>query len=153
VILDSPVSITQFFSTFVFFRGRVVGPALNPKPGGPGYPILSGSSPLTCLAWEALPVAYATASIALGFMWPRKPHHYVKVGIPSGGLFQLALLFVLCRIFLSFALYDTFSFLTQSMQFMFSVLLWDHISTLPRCFWCIFLSVQVSASHENVLQM
>jgi hypothetical protein len=27
---------------------------------------LSGSSPLTCLAWETLPVAYATASIALG---------------------------------------------------------------------------------------
>jgi hypothetical protein len=47
---------------------------------------LSGSSPLTCLAWEALPVAYATASLALGIMWPHKPHHYVKVGIPSGGL-------------------------------------------------------------------
>jgi hypothetical protein len=47
---------------------------------------LSGSSPLTCLAWEALPVAYATASIALGIMWPHKPHHYVKVGIPSGGI-------------------------------------------------------------------
>jgi hypothetical protein len=31
---------------------------------------LSGSSP---------------ASIALGIMWPHKPHHYVKVGIPSGG--------------------------------------------------------------------
>jgi hypothetical protein len=46
---------------------------------------LSGSSPLTCLAWQALPVAYATASIALGIMWPHKPHHYVKVGIPSGG--------------------------------------------------------------------
>jgi hypothetical protein len=29
---------------------------------------LSGSSPLTCLAWEALPVAYATASIAFGIM-------------------------------------------------------------------------------------
>jgi hypothetical protein len=27
---------------------------------------LSRSSPLTCLAWETLPVAYATASIALG---------------------------------------------------------------------------------------
>jgi hypothetical protein len=40
---------------------------------------------LACLAWEALPVAYAIASIALGFMWPRKPLHYVKVGIPSGG--------------------------------------------------------------------
>jgi hypothetical protein len=46
---------------------------------------LSGSSLLTCLAWEALPVAYATASIALGIMWPHKPHHYVKVGTPSGG--------------------------------------------------------------------
>jgi hypothetical protein len=42
---------------------------------------LSGSSPLTCLAWEALTVAYATASIAVGIMWPHKPHHYVKVGI------------------------------------------------------------------------
>jgi hypothetical protein len=40
---------------------------------------------LTCLAWEALPVAYATASIALGIIRPHKPHHYVKVGIPSGG--------------------------------------------------------------------
>jgi hypothetical protein len=46
---------------------------------------LSGSSLLTCLAWEALPVAYTTASIAVGIMWPHKPHHYVKVGIPSGG--------------------------------------------------------------------
>jgi hypothetical protein len=46
---------------------------------------LSGSSSLTCLACEALPVAYATASIALGIMWPHKPHHYVKVGIPWGG--------------------------------------------------------------------
>jgi hypothetical protein len=46
---------------------------------------LSGSSPLTCLAWEILPVAYATASIALGIMWQHKPQHYVKVGIPSEG--------------------------------------------------------------------
>jgi hypothetical protein len=46
---------------------------------------LSFSSPLTCLAWEALPVAYATASIALRIMWPHKPHHYVKVGTFSGG--------------------------------------------------------------------
>jgi hypothetical protein len=29
---------------------------------------LSGSSPLTCLTWEAIPVAYATANIALGIM-------------------------------------------------------------------------------------
>jgi hypothetical protein len=46
---------------------------------------LSGSSPLTCLEWEVLPVAYATASLTLGIMWPYKPHHNFKVGIPSGG--------------------------------------------------------------------
>jgi len=44
----------------------------QPQTGGPGYP-LSGSSPLTCLAWEALPVAYATASIALRIIWSHKP--------------------------------------------------------------------------------
>jgi uncharacterized membrane protein YkgB len=42
---------------------------------------LSWSSLLTCLAWEAVPVEYATASIALGIMGPHKPHNYVKVGI------------------------------------------------------------------------
>ena len=57
--------ITEFFGTFWFLQGRVVSPAPNPQPGGPGYPFLSGSSPLTCLAWEALLVAYATASIAV----------------------------------------------------------------------------------------
>jgi hypothetical protein len=40
---------------------------------------------LTFLTWETLTVAYTTSSIALGIMWPHKPHHYVKVGIPSGG--------------------------------------------------------------------
>jgi hypothetical protein len=65
------VKIIQLFlcSTFViisFLLCGVVSPTPNPQPGGPGYPCLSGSSPLTCRAWEALPVAYATASIALG---------------------------------------------------------------------------------------
>ena len=73
------------FENKLFLRCGVVSPKPNPQPGGPGYPFLSESSPLTCLAWEALPVAYATASIALGFIWPRKPLHYVKVGIPLGG--------------------------------------------------------------------
>ena len=69
----------------IFVRGEVLSLTPNPQPGGPGYPFLSGSSPLTCLAWEALPVAYANTSIALGIIWPHKPHHYAKVGIPSGG--------------------------------------------------------------------
>ena len=60
-------------------------PTPNPQPGVPGYPLLSGSSPLTPLELKTLPVAYATTSIALGFIRPRKPLHYVKVAIPSGG--------------------------------------------------------------------
>jgi hypothetical protein len=46
---------------------------------------LAGSSPLTCLAWEALPVAYAIASIDLGIMWLHKPHHYVNIRDTFGG--------------------------------------------------------------------
>jgi hypothetical protein len=37
---------------------------------------LSGSSPLTCLAWEPLPIAYATASRALD-------HNHVNIIFPS----------------------------------------------------------------------
>jgi hypothetical protein len=58
-----------------------LAPRQTPNLEDQGIPFLSGSSPLNCLAWEALPVAYATASIALGIRWPHKPHHYVKVGI------------------------------------------------------------------------
>jgi hypothetical protein len=66
-------SLSGFFlcSTFVtisFLLCGVVSPTQNTQPGGPGYLFLSGSSPLTSLAWEALPVAYATASVALGIM-------------------------------------------------------------------------------------
>jgi hypothetical protein len=83
------VKSIQLFPLFDFRNNKffllcgVVSPKPNHQPGGPGYPFLSGSSPLTCLASEALPVAYATASIALGITWLHKPHHYVKVGIPS----------------------------------------------------------------------
>jgi hypothetical protein len=30
--------------------------------------------------------SYRTASIALRTLWPRKPHHYIKVGTPSVGI-------------------------------------------------------------------
>jgi hypothetical protein len=33
--------------------------------------------------------SYATAGIALKVIWPRKPHHYVRVETPSGGIFYL----------------------------------------------------------------
>jgi hypothetical protein len=69
----SSLNLSSFFFcstsvTISFLLCGVVSPTPNPHPGGPGYPFLSGSSPLTCLAWEALPVAYATASLALGIM-------------------------------------------------------------------------------------
>ena len=77
------------FVTIFFLQCEVVSLTPNPQPGGPGYPFLSGSSSLTCLAWEARPVAYVTASITLGIIWPHKPQHCAKVGIPSGGLLEV----------------------------------------------------------------
>ena len=68
----------------LFLRCGVVSPTPTPQPGGPGYPFSSGSSPLTCLAWEALPVAYAIASIALGFIWPVPPPPYFGGDRPRG---------------------------------------------------------------------
>jgi hypothetical protein len=65
----SSLALSSFIlcSTFVttnFLLCGFVSSKPNPQTGGPGYPFLSGSSPLTYLAWEA----YATASIALGIM-------------------------------------------------------------------------------------
>jgi len=85
----SSLFLCSTFVTVSFLLYRVVSPTPNPQPGGPGCPFLSGSSPLTCLAWEALPVAYANASVALRIMWPHKTHHYVKLGTPSGGMMPL----------------------------------------------------------------
>jgi hypothetical protein len=45
-----------------FLRGEVVSLTPNSQPKGPGYPFLYGSSPLTSLAWQALPVVYATTN-------------------------------------------------------------------------------------------
>ena len=69
-----------------FLRVGVVSLTPNLQPGGPEYLFLSGSSPLTCLVWEALPLAYTTASIALGVIWPHKPHHCAKAGYLQGAL-------------------------------------------------------------------
>ena len=80
----SSLFLCSTFVTICFLLCGVVSPTPNPQPGGPEYHFLSGSSPLTYLAWEALTVAYVTASIALRIMWPHKPHHCVKVGTRSG---------------------------------------------------------------------
>ena len=54
-----------------------------------------------------------------------------------------------CRIFLcSLTLNNTSSFLTWSVQLIFSILLHHHISKLSRCFWSTARSVQVSAPYK-----
>ena len=63
---------------------------------------------------------------------------------------QLAfLLRIVCTIYLSsLAVRITSSFLTWSVQLIFSILLQHHISKLSSYFWCTFRSVQVSALHK-----
>jgi hypothetical protein len=77
--LSSSFIPLRLHGCFSFSRGLVAGQSLNPQPGGPGYPLLSGPSPSTCPASVALPVASATAGIALRIIWPRKPSHLAFV--------------------------------------------------------------------------
>ena len=46
---------------------------------------LSGSYPLTCLAWQGLPEAETSASIALGVVESHKPHCHYKADDFQGG--------------------------------------------------------------------
>ena len=65
---------------------------------------------------------------------------------------QLAFRFIIsCRIFLcSLTLSNTSSFLTWSVQLIFSILLQHHISKLSRCFLSAARSVQVSAPYKTI---
>ena len=68
---------------------------------------------------------------------------------------QLAFHFLIsCSIFLcSLPLSNTSSFLTWSVQLIFSILLQPHSSKLSRCFLSAARSIQVSASYKAMLQM
>jgi len=62
-------------------------------------------------------------------------------------------LHISCRIFLYFlTLSNTSTFLTWSVQLIFSILLQHHISKLSRCFWSTARSVQLSAPYKAMLQ-
>jgi len=65
-------------------RGGVVIPTPNPQRVRPEYPVLSGTSPLTRLAWVAL-AGSTIPSTSLRIISPRKPHNYVKGGYLRGG--------------------------------------------------------------------
>jgi hypothetical protein len=57
IVKSIQLFLCSTFVTISFLLCGVVSPTPNPQHVGPGYPFLSGSSPLTCLEWEALPVA------------------------------------------------------------------------------------------------
>ena len=61
-------------------RGGVVILTPNPKPEAPRCPFLSGSSPLTCMAWDDLPSSNATASINSGSLDQTNPTTASKYG-------------------------------------------------------------------------
>ena len=65
-----------------------------------------------------------------------------------------SLLVIVCRIFLpSLTLCNTSSFLTRSVQLIFSIILQHHISKISRHFWSTVRSVPISAPKQPVLQM
>jgi hypothetical protein len=66
---------------------------------------------------------------------------------------RVAFIFAVCRIFLSsLSLFDTYSFLTRSVQLIFSILLQHHILKLFRYFWSNSRSLQVSVPYKAMLQ-
>jgi hypothetical protein len=77
------IIIIGYFSLFLL-GVEVVSLKPNPQTGEQRYPFSSGSTPLTCLAWEALPIACHTSSIDLGNICLHKPHYCIKVRIASG---------------------------------------------------------------------
>jgi len=75
-IVLSPEEASRPYECFisgVFLRRGVVSTSPNPQPGGQGHPFKSGSSPLTCLAWENLPVASYRQHSSQGLMTLQAP--------------------------------------------------------------------------------
>ena len=112
------------------------------------YPLLSSSSKFPRLL-PRLPVTYISP-----FIFPsitRCRRQFLRKMWPI----QLALrLLISCRIFLcSLTLSNTPSFLTWSVQLIFSIILQHHISKLSRYFWSTARSVQVSAPYKAMLKM
>jgi len=120
-------------------------------------------SSASCFSFQH-PVFSLRPSIGCWLLLPYPPITYIIRSIfPSVTYFRrqslckmwpIQLAFCLFRIFLSsLTLCSTSSFHTHLLQLIFSILLQHHISKLPRYFWSIFQSVQVSALHKDKLQM
>jgi hypothetical protein len=114
------------------------------------YPLLSlmSSSSFLCLL-PHLPVTSIPPFIFPSITCCRR--QFLRKMWPIQFTFHLR---ISCRIFhYSLALSNTSSFLTWSVQLIFSILPQYHISKLCRCFWSTARSVQVSAPYKAMLQM
>jgi hypothetical protein len=109
------------------------------------YPLLSLRSSSSFL--RLLPRLHITSIPP--FIFPsvtRCRRHFLHIIWPIQLAFRLL---ISCRIFLcSLTVSNTSSFLTRSVQLIFSILLQHHISKLSRCFWsktCIHIRKRVRA--------
>jgi len=114
------------------------------------YPLLSIRSSSSFL--RLLPHFSVTSIPPCVFPWiTRYRRQFLRRMWPIQFAFRLR---ITCRIFLcSLTLSNTSSFLTWSVQLIFSILLQRHISKLFRCFWSTSRSVQISAPYNAMLQM
>jgi len=114
------------------------------------YPLLSLKSFSSFLRLHPrLPVTSIPPCIFPSITRPRR--QFLRKMWPIQFAFRLL---ISCRIFLcSLTLSNTSSFLTWSVQLIFSILLQHHVSKLSRCFWSTARSVQVSAPYKAMLQM
>ena len=94
--------------------------------------------PVTCIPPFIFPSITRCRRQFLRKMWP----------------IQLPFRFLIsCRIFLCSLTLSNTSYLTWSVQMIFSSLLQHHISKLSRCFWSTARSVPISAPYKAMLQI
>jgi len=114
------------------------------------YPLLSSRSSSSFLRFlPCLPVTYILSCIFPSITRCRR--QFLRKMWPIQLAFRLL---IWCRIFLcSLTLSNTSSFLTWSVQLIFSIILQHHISKLSRCFWSTARSVQVSACYSMLAML
>ena len=114
------------------------------------YPLLSlrSSSSFLCLL-PHLPVTSIPPCIFPSITRCRRQFLRKMWPIQFAFCLHISRRILLCSLTLS----NTSSFLTWSVQLIFSILLRHHISKLSRFFWSTARSIQVSAPYKGMLQM
>jgi hypothetical protein len=79
------------FETLKFITVRGRQPLAQPPTWRTSVSLLVWIIPFDLSGMGGPTSSYATAGIALTVIWPHKPHHYVKVETPSGGMKVLSL--------------------------------------------------------------